>query len=398
MASHNASHSLIRATHQPRQFGYLLVVLILATIANPSSYLYTWMVGLLVYPMIVSRLLDHGSSGDVARYSMLADGFLVGLLISLVGFNLEVTVVLLVLLSISCLIIGGLGCLLPVWLLTSVASVVGNLVHPEKFVGGESFYLVSFASLIGYVIFVGVMVFDETRRLKQADHHAQSFQRWIAPFVPGPLRAHVPMSHRQQRKRLTVLFADISGFTRLMDTMDEALVAELLNEYFTVMTGLAQDHGGTVDKFIGDGIMIFFGDTGARGAEEDTSACVAMALQMRDQFRCLSDRWQMSHGGAALHLRIGIHCGYCLVGHFGCAERRDYTALGSTVNLASRLEGYAGQDEILVSQEVIRMLGPRLGVSPRGLLALKGFSKPIPAWSVRDLSTEDSGARLQLFA
>lgn len=400
---HSRSHPLVRVTHKPRQFGYLLAALILATISPPTPYLQAWMIALLLYPVLMSRLLNRWTTPRAASSSMLCDGLLVGLLISLVGFNLEVTVVLLSLLLISCLVIGGLPCLLLVLPMSVFGVVTGTLLHPDSFVGGESFYLVSFVALIAYVIFVGLLVFEETKQLKHercearavSSEHEQ-FRRWIAPFLPEPLRLPKIVNQPAERKRLTVFFCDIAGFTRLMDTMDELLVADLLNDYFTRMTHLATRYGGTVDKFIGDGIMIFFGDSVSPGPAKDAEACVSMAIDMREQFRSLSHQWSLKTMGPALHLRMGIHSGYCLVGNFGCSERREYTALGSVVNLASRLESHAGEDEILVSLEIVRLLGPRLRVSPRGLLTIRGFRKPIPAWSVRELSNPCGEVHLQL--
>lgn len=400
---HTRSHSLVRVTHKPRQFGYLLAVLVLATISQPTPYVHAWMIALLLYPVLMSRLLNRWATPRAASCSMLCDGLLVGLLVSLVGFNLEVTVVLLSLLSISCLVIGGLSCLLLVLPVFACGAVVGVLLHPDNFVGGESFYLVSFASLIAYIVFVGLLVFEETKQLKHERYEARTasleheqFRRWITPFVPEPLRLPKSQDQAAERKRLTVFFCDIAGFTGLMDTMDESLVADLLNDYFTRMTHLATRYGGTVDKFIGDGIMIFFGGSGSPAPAEDAEACVSMAIDMREQFRSLSHQWSMKTAGPALHLRMGLHSGYCLVGNFGCSERRDYTALGSVVNLASRLESHADEDEILVSQEIVRLLGPRLRVSPRGLLTIRGFRKPVPAWSVRELSNPAGVQRLQL--
>ena len=390
---------LTEITNRPRQFGYLLATLILATASHRDPYLYAWMILLLAYPPLMSRVLDRLPSVKSARFSMLVDGLMVGLLISLVGFNFELSVVFISLLVISALIIGGITCLFPVLPMLGLGALVGSLLHPASFVGGESSYFVSFISLIAYVVFIGLMVFDETKQLKverqlakTASTELENFRRWVEPFVPVQLRSAQARSGGQRRKRLTVFFSDISGFTALMDSTDEGQVAELLNDYFTEMTTVAHRFGGTVDKFIGDGIMIFFGDPSSRGSAQDALTCVAMALEMRDRFQCLSDRWQSLTGSAPLHLRIGIHSGYCLVGDFGSSERRDYTALGSTVNLASRLERRAEPDEILVSGEIIRLAGARLSGIPRGELELRGFTRPVPAYSVTGLSAETGAA------
>lgn len=398
---HPRSASLTDITVKPRQFGFLLATLVLATIADQSAYVYAWMIVLLVYPWLMSLLAPSIKN---VRTAMFIDGFLVGLLLSLVDFNLEVSVVLLALLAISSLIVGSLACLVPVLGVTAFGSLVGHFLHPDGFVGGESFYLLSFVSLIGYVIFIGIMVFDETKRLKEAHQSArtvtrelESFKQWITPFVPKAVRPELAERH-PQRKRITVLFSDICGFTQLMDSMDEAAVASFLNDYFTEMADIAQQFGGNLHKFIGDGVMIFFGDSDSPGerAGNDAETCIAMALEMRDRFRKLSAHWQLVHGGKRLDLRIGIHSGYALVGEFGCAQRREYTALGGTVNLASRLESAAHPDEILISQDVVRLTEPHFRLLARGPLALRGLRKPVPGWGVLGRATLNNEAQLKL--
>ncbi len=385
--------SLAVVTQKPRQFGYLLASLILATTLQPGVYLYVWLVILPLYPVVMSLLLNRSAISVSA--AMCTDGFVVGLLVSLFGFVLEVTVVLLALLMMSSLIVGGWKSLLNVLVFVTIGAVLGWWLHPNQFVGGESFYLISFACLIAYVVFIGLLVFDETKTLKQERLQARADRSWLSSFVPTPLRLRQE-NQEPQRKRLTIFFSDIAGFTHLMDTVDETLVAGLLNDYFTQIAEAAAKHGGTVDKFIGDGVMIIFGDANSNGPRQDAEACIRMALEIRQRFGELSDRWRSVHGGKPLRLRIGVHSGFCIVGSFGFGERREYTALGSAVNLASRLENHAHEDEILVSQEIVRVTGPCLSVSPRGLLSLRGFKDPVPAWSVRDLSNLDSGARLQL--
>ena len=390
-----ATSHLVSVSRLPRIFAYLLFTLILASASQPDLYLRVWMLGLLVYPLVIAKILARCESKRVAYYSLLVDGLLVGLLISLFDSNLEVSVVLASLLSISALVIGGPIGWVSILPMTLIGVLAGNLVHPVKVVGGENFYFVSFACLLAYVIFIGSMVFEETRRLKlerklarNATNELERFRDGIAPFVPQQLAREVSRrvteGERLSRKHLTLFFSDIQGFAHLMDSMDEMQVAAMLNSYFASMTTIAHRYGGTLDKFIGDGVMVFFGDPETRGMREDALSCVRMALEMQGRFRELSDNWQ-SETGRPLHLRIGIHSGYCLVGDFGCDERRDYTALGSTVNLASRLEGQANPDEILISGATRRLIGTELIVNPRGLLTLKGFRREVTAYSVSGL-------------
>ena len=118
------------------------------------------------------------------------------------------------------------------------------------------------------------------------------------------------------------------------------------------MTSTAEIHGGTVHKFLGDGLIVFFGDPESEGPVADAYACVAMAVEMRGQLICLADEL----GNYTLHIRIGIHTGYCLIGSSGSESRKDYTALGSLADLASRIESAADSDEILISEETYRRL------------------------------------------
>ena len=141
-----------------------------------------------------------------------------------------------------------------------------------------------------------------------------------------------------QRKKLTVFFSDIHGFTQITDQMESEDLTELINHYLTEMAEVALEHGATIDKYMGDAVMAFFGDPESRGLQEDACACVRMALAMQERLSKLSEVWRNQGIDQPLTCRIGIHTGYCTVGNFGSAERMDYTIVGGNVNLASRLE------------------------------------------------------------
>ena len=119
------------------------------------------------------------------------------------------------------------------------------------------------------------------------------------------------------RKLLTVFFSDIQGFTTLTDMLEAEPLSDLLNEYLSEMSAIAARFGGTIDKFIGDGIMIFFGDPETRGHSADAIACVEMALAMQQRVRELQIEWNNRGVQQPLHVRIGINTGYCTVGNFG---------------------------------------------------------------------------------
>jgi PAS domain S-box-containing protein len=184
------------------------------------------------------------------------------------------------------------------------------------------------------------------------------------------------------RKKLTVFFSDIQGFTELTDRMEAEPLSQLLNHYLSEMSDIAQEHGGTVDKFIGDGIMIFFGDPDSQGEREDAIACARMAVEMRERVDELKDDWQRQAGSVPLHVRIGINTGYCTVGNFGSQDRLDYTVVGKEVNTASRLEEAAQPDQILISHDTYELIKDELRCDPIGEKKLKGLAYPIRTYEV----------------
>src|SRR6185295_102882 len=154
-----------------------------------------------------------------------------------------------------------------------------------------------------------------------------------------------------RRKELTVFFSDIAGFTETTDRLESEDLTRLLNHYLTEMSQIALSYGATVDKYVGDAIVIFFGDPETRGVKEDALACVKMAIAMRQKMAELQDTWRDSGIANPLRCRIGINTGFCTVGNFGSEDRMDYTIIGSGVNLASRLESASAPGEILLSYE-----------------------------------------------
>ena len=185
------------------------------------------------------------------------------------------------------------------------------------------------------------------------------------------------------RKKLTVFFSDIKEFTSLSDTLDPDLLAEIINEYLSEMTEIALYFGGTIDKFIGDAILIFFGDPETEGTALDTEKCVNMAIAMRKRVGELDEVWKKEKGiTQGLQVRTGISTGYCTVGNFGSVQRVDYTVLGSPVNLAARLEAACGPQEILVSPETKSLVEKIFEFEEKKPIKLKGFSESIKPYQL----------------
>ncbi len=185
------------------------------------------------------------------------------------------------------------------------------------------------------------------------------------------------------RKKLTIFFSDIKEFTNLSDRLDPDLLAEIINEYLSEMTQIALHFGGTIDKFIGDAILIFFGDPETEGTGVDAEKCVNMAIAMRKRVGELDEVWKKKRGiSEGLQVRIGISTGYCTVGNFGSVQRVDYTVLGSPVNLAARLEAACGPEEILVSPETKNLVEAVFEFEEKKPLKLKGFEDSIKPYQL----------------
>jgi adenylate cyclase len=186
------------------------------------------------------------------------------------------------------------------------------------------------------------------------------------------------------RKKLTIFFSDIAGFTETADRLESEELTQLLNHYLTEMSRIALDHGATIDKYVGDAIVIFFGDPETKGVKEDALACVKMAISMRKRMNDLQVIWRDSGIEKPLRVRMGIHTGFCTVGNFGSEDRMDYTIIGGAANIASRLESLATPGEILISYETFAHVKEQIACTEYGELEVKGVAYPVATYQVVD--------------
>jgi class 3 adenylate cyclase/HAMP domain-containing protein len=198
------------------------------------------------------------------------------------------------------------------------------------------------------------------------------------------------------RKKLTIFFSDIAGFTETADRLESEELSQLLNHYLTEMSRVALDHGATIDKYVGDAILVFFGDPETKGVKEDALACVEMAIAMRNRLHELADIWRASGIEKPLQARMGIHTGFCTVGNFGSEDRMDYTIIGGAVNTASRLETLATPGEILISYETFAQVRDQVQCEEHGEVEVKGIAYPVATYQVVD-SYENLGRERRHF-
>lgn len=185
-----------------------------------------------------------------------------------------------------------------------------------------------------------------------------------------PLRSH--------RREITVVFLDLRGFTAFTETADPEEVMGVLHEYHAEMGRLIMAHQGTVERFAGDGIMIFFNDPVE--LENPAANAVRMAVEMQAAFGVLDERWRKR--GYDLHMGIGIAQGYATLGAIGFEARQDYGAIGNVTNLAARLCAEAKPGQVLVSQRVLSRIEDMVAFEPVERLVLKGFRQPVQAFNV----------------
>ena len=185
------------------------------------------------------------------------------------------------------------------------------------------------------------------------------------------------------RKKLTVFFSDIVGFTQMTDELESEDLTDLLNVYLNAMATIAVRHGATIDKYIGDAVMIFFGDPDSSGTTQDAKKCIEMAIEMQEFISRNASDWVERHAlNRDLEVRIGIGTGYCTVGNFGSDDRLDYTVLGKTVNLAARLESNARPGSILVSNETYKVTKGLFDFDDGHSYNLKGLQAQVKAYEV----------------
>ncbi|MBI2799861.1 MAG: response regulator [Gammaproteobacteria bacterium] len=183
---------------------------------------------------------------------------------------------------------------------------------------------------------------------------------------------------KTHRREISVVFLDLRGFTAFTDQAEPEEVMELLHDYHARMGEIVLAHDGTLERFAGDSIMVFFNDP--LPVEQPAHKAVRMALAMRQSFPEIASRWRKR--GFELGLGCGIAQGYATLGMIGFDGRRDYAAIGNVTNLAARLCAEATAGQVLVDRKIIARLDGEVEATSIGPLSLKGFSQPVPAFLV----------------
>ena len=185
-----------------------------------------------------------------------------------------------------------------------------------------------------------------------------------------------------KRRKLTIFFSDIAGFTETTDNLELEELTDVLNHYLTEMSAIALNHGATIDKYIGDAMLLFFGDPESKGVKEDAEACVMMAIAMQRRMRELEQEWRRRGLERPFRIRMGITTGFCTVGNFGSRDRMDYTIIGNEVNLAARLQSNVEPGGILLSHETNALVQEMVLTEEQPPITVKGFLRPINTYKL----------------
>jgi len=224
---------------------------------------------------------------------------------------------------------------------------------------------------------------------KQLEGLATRLAKYLSPQIYQSIFENENEAEdKHARKNLTIFMSDIVKFTDLADTLEPERLASVINSYLSEMSAIAVECGGTIDKFIGDAVMVFFGDPETDGEEEDALKCSEMAIRMMSRVKELNKHWKKMGVVDGLKVRMGISTGYCTVGNFGSDLRLDYTVLGSPVNLAARLQTMAKHNSILIDEYTKDLIKNNVNCKHFDEITPKGFVRPVQVYQLNDFKSK----------
>jgi adenylate cyclase len=277
------------------------------------------------------------------------------------------------------------------------SAMCAPLIYKDDFLG--IFYVDSLSKAMAFSgeelgVFAAIaaqaaMSLDNARSHEELSRHAlerQALQRFLSPAVVTRILSNPEQIHLGgETQAATILFADVRNFTRMAESMEPQQIVELLNEFFSEMTEVIFDNGGTLDKYLGDGLMALFGAPIARA--DDPVRAVRAAIEMKRVLARAKRHWQVLDG-REFRIGIGINTGRVTAGNIGSTQRMDYTAIGDTVNVAARLCAGAAGGQIVVSDATFRELHGSFPTRKRHAMRVKGRESPLEVYEILWESTE----------
>ncbi len=358
------------------------------------------MIILLAFPHISYHYTKRQQGAKAKRLTAwlgYIDAALIGTLLSFTNFSTLPCILFLTAIQFNALINGGMN----KWSGDNIAFACGVFlsffIYDPHWVFSSTLEITS-VSLIGISTYYCVCALYVYKLIDNLKHRvallntkqqvyklrAYKLSRYLPPPVWKAVNSDDDKDLKTSRKSLTIFFSDIKGFSKLSEELEAETLTDILNTYLTEMAKISTQFGGSIDKFIGDGIMITYGDGNSKGMKHDALNCLSMAIAMKKKMKILQHQWFNQGIKNPLQIRMGINTGYCTVGTFGTAHHLDYTVLGTHVNLANRLESAAEPGEILISYETWSLVKDVILCRDKGDISVKGFSHPVRVYQVMD--------------
>lgn len=250
----------------------------------------------------------------------------------------------------------------------------------------------SWVAGVGSVFFISlffclVSVLGLTAMLRQQEERLQQAFGIIRRYVPSQVADALLSGPTQEveqydRRRLSIFFSDLVGFTDTSDELEPEDLARLLNEYFSDMTRIALAHGGTIDELSGDAILVFFGAPVSTDDRDQALRAVRMAVEMQRRVAELNAQWLAEGRADTVTVRMGVNTGVVTVGNFGSPERMKYAALGRHVNIAARLQAISRPGQVMLSHATWLLVKDEIPCTPGGETMLKGLHTPVKVYEV----------------
>lgn len=315
--------------------------------------------GVEIHANVIQSLLDDNNYHEASR----AFGMMLIIMMSLVSFGLYELV-------------------RAKWAtIIMVASVLGYVIAFPFIFNWQNILIPYFYPILAIImIYMTSLVFQYVREQMEKKRVTNIFGRYVSKDVVSEILSDPDeIKVGGERKDITLIFVDIRGFTPLSEKMEPEEVIQILNEYLELCTRCIFEFEGTIDKFMGDGVMAMFGAPVPQ--DDHAERAIRTALRMKEASGELSDRLEKEYG-RTVHFGIGINSGPAVVGNIGSHDRLDYTSIGDTVNLAARLESNAKPGQILISPETYERIKDKFECTPLDPIKVKGKEKPVQIYQV----------------
>ena len=303
----------------------------------------------------------------------------------------------------------GVGSYLAIVMVTTIAEQLGMIPYAPVFTGSpvrdgrlSGWWLATIGGVTMVLVVAVIAIVDyivrqwraRERELEQTSEQLARASELVSRYVAAQVAEQIFAGNysavdKHERRKLTLFFSDIKGFSALADRLEPEETSQLLKEYFSEMTAIALRYGATIDKFIGDALMVFFGAPTVTEDRDNALRAVRMAVAMQQRVGELSAKW-MQDGlltDGPFQIRIGINSGIASVGNFGSKERMDYTAIGRQVNLAARLQVDSDPGKILLSHSTWVLVKDHVACTEKGEIHVKGMERAVRAYEVDQAAT-----------